>query len=324
MNNPVIKKLILKTCNASSIENSECVQELWSGYGTITRYTLNNSKWPSIIVKHISIPQKIKHPRNWNSDKGHNRKLKSYKVESAWYQFYATQCNNQCRIPHCLAVNKINDDVVIILEDLNTSGFNNRPENITWQEVNSCLHWLANFHATFMNKSPDKLWKVGTYWHLDTRPDELNTLTDTTLKKSAGKIDQMLKKSPFQTLVHGDAKLANFCFSPDGTSVAAVDFQYVGGGCGMKDIAYFIGSCYNEVECEQLENQILDTYFGYLKTALRNNQSPLDLNTLESNWRALYPVAWTDFHRFLKGWSPDHWKLTSYSERLAKETITNL
>jgi len=40
--------------------------------------------------------------------------------------------------------------------------------------------------------------------------------------------------------VHGDAKLANFCFSRDGKKVAAVDFQYVDGGCGMKDLSRII------------------------------------------------------------------------------------
>jgi len=38
----------------------------------------------------------------------------------------------------------------------------------------------------------------------------------------------------------------------------------------------------------------------------------------------LYSVAWTDFYRFLKGWSPGHWKIHSYSERLAHEVVSQL
>jgi len=37
--------------------------------------------------------------------------------------------------------------------------------------------------------------------------------------------------------------------------------------------------------------------------------------------RGLFPLAWTDFHRFLKGWSPGYWKINSYSERMAREVL---
>ena len=122
----------------------------------------------------------------------------------------------------------------------------------------------------------------------------------------------------FKTLVHGDAKLANFCFSETG-EVAGVDFQYVGGGCGMKDLAYFTGSCLSEEDCEQLEAKIIDTYFTYFHKANAKTH-----HELEQEWRGLYPVAWADFHRFLKGWSPEHWKINTYSERLTREVITQL
>jgi hypothetical protein len=45
---------------------------------------------------------------------------------------------------------------------------------------------------------------------------------------------------------------------------------------------------------------------------------------LEKEWRSLYRVAWADFHRFLKGWSPSHWKINSYSERITAEVIKSL
>jgi thiamine kinase-like enzyme len=174
---------------------------------------------------------------------------------------------------------------------------------------------LAKFHASYLGKTPDGLWEVGTYWHLETRPHELEVLADYKLKKAAALIDDKLNNCKYKTFVHGDAKLANFCFSPDG-QVAGVDFQYVGGGCGMKDVAYFIGSCLNESDCERLESQILDTYFEYLQDALTERN-----DALEREWRALYRVAWADFHRFLKGWSPGHWKINSYSERITAAVI---
>ena len=133
-----------------------------------------------------------------------------------------------------------------------------------------------------------------------------------------------MRAGRFQTFIHGDAKLANFCFSADATQVAAVDFQYVGGGCGMKDVAYFIGSCLYEDACEQHEAALLDVYFNALKDALESRGRDVDPHAIEQEWRALYPVAWTDFHRFMKGWSPGHWKIHSYSERLSRQVLAQL
>lgn len=61
------------------------------------------------------------------------------------------------------------------------------------------------------------------------------------------------------------------------------------------------------------------TYFGFLQKELKEENWEL-----EREWRSLYPVAWADFHRFLKGWSPGHWKINSYSERITAEVIKNL
>ena len=49
-----------------------------------------------------------------------------------------------------------------------------------------------------------------------------------------------------------------------------------------------------------------------------------DVHALEADWRALYPVAWTDFSRFLQGWSPGHWKLHRYTARLEREVLASL
>nr|WP_269523792.1 phosphotransferase [Coraliomargarita parva] len=302
------------------------IQSLWSGYGAILRYGLEGATQTSVIVKHVSPPESTAHPRGWNTDISHQRKLHSYEVETVWYRDYANCCGETCRVPHCLAVVRKGDEVVIVLEDLDAAGYPVRKSRVSDFELEACLSWLAYFHASFLGKVPTGLWPSGTYWHLETRPDELKVLAgeDPLLCRAAGAIDSKLKASPYQTLVHGDAKLANFCFSEDGSSVAAVDFQYVGGGCGMKDVAYFIGSCLSEDECADAEEALLDFYFVKLREALAISGKCVDTDALEADWRALYPVAWTDFHRFLKGWSPGHWKIHSYSERLARSVLTTL
>lgn len=315
---------ILKLCTgADRVHEVGVLQRLWSGYGSIVRYELEGAEMETVIVKHVSPPNAGSHPRGWNTDHSHQRKLRSYAVETAWYRDYANRCDGACRVPHCLSVESAGDEVVMVLEDLDAAGYPLRKAEVGEAELHACLHWLANFHARFLGYSPEGLWQRGTYWHLETRPDELQVLEqeDPGLYAAAEWIDGKLKSSRFQTVVHGDAKLANFCFADRGAEVAAVDFQYVGGGCGMQDVAYFIGSCLNEEECASAEEQLLEVYFTYLREAIQGLDGQCDIDGLESEWRELYPVAWTDFHRFLKGWSPGHWKINSYSERLAREVV---
>lgn len=322
--NEHFKQVTLQATGAQALIESETIQNLWSGYGKIVRCSLQGSERSSVVVKHVHWPDQNHHPRGWNTSLSHERKVKSYQVETAWYDRWASRCNSSCRIPHCYALETHGDEVFMVLEDLDAAGFAGRRAAVTQRGIEACLSWLAHFHAEFMGEQPDGLWETGTYWHLETRPEELEELNDTALKSAAAAMDQKLKNSPFQTFVHGDAKLANFCFSADGKRVAAVDFQYIGGGCGMKDVAYFIGSCLCEDECERQEKQLLDFYFGKLRTALSNRKKAIDTDALEADWRALYPVAWTDFFRFLQGWSPGHWKIHSYSERLAREVLAQL
>ncbi|WP_299548157.1 oxidoreductase family protein [Seonamhaeicola sp.] len=314
--NDYFKSVILQKTGASSLVEKDMIQELWSGYGKIIRVALEDSTLESVVIKHVQLPRHHHHPRGWNTNIGHQRKLKSYEVETTWYKQYSR--SSMARLPKCLAIERYQDEVLIVLEDLDKAGFPLRKHKVEWQDIDSCLKWLAQFHASYLGIVPNGLWEVGTYWHLNTRPQELEVLEDTALKNAAAAIDKQLNNCKFQTFVHGDSKLANFCFSENG-QVAGVDFQYVGGGCGMKDVAYFIGSCLHESDCERMEPKILDTYFNHLNKALGENNE-----ALENEWRPLYRVAWADFHRFLKGWSPGHWKINSYSERITSEVIKNL
>ncbi len=305
------KKYLLRTTASLDCKETEVIQSLWSGYGKISRYTLESALYDTVVVKNISLNNNQEHPRGWNTDIGHNRKVTSYEVETHWYKKWSTLCNDNCKIPTFIGSYKEANDQWIILEDLDTE-FPERKNQITLQEIKACLQWLANFHATFLNQKPNDLWPIGTYWHLDTRPDEFEKIEHEELKAKAHLIDEQLNNCKYQTIVHGDAKLANFCFSKDKQnmpSVAAVDFQYVGGGCGMKDMAYFLSSCLSGDELKTYEKELLDFYFSNLKNTPIQN---IDYNNLENEWRIMYPIACADFTRFLLGWMPNHQKVNPY------------
>jgi hypothetical protein len=215
------------------------------------------------------------------------------------------------------------------MEDLAEAGFTNTPIQANKKHLKASLYWLANFHARYMNTQADLLWEIGTYWHLETRLEEFKALKKSELKAFAQHIDTTLKQTTYQTIVHGDAKLANFCFNTKGDHCAAVDFQYVGQGCGMKDVALFMSSAIAPEACAQMEKWILNTYFTALKEALTHYQPKLDGYKLdgykvEQEWRPLFPVAWADFQRFIKGWSPNHYKINPYTELLTTKALTYL
>lgn len=313
-----LEDFVLQTTGAKGIGRTELIQPLWNGYGELLRIELEGARYSSVVLKHIQYPTEQKHPKGFHSEFSHNRKVRSYGVEFNWYKNYNPNLEGDStfRTARLLGMSHLDGVNALLLEDLICSGFSQTPKSIEWNQVQVVLKWLASFHAKFLGVSPKGLWSTGTYWHLATRPDELEALKreDSELWSMARDLDQALENCKYRTFVHGDAKLANFLFSEDFSSVAAVDFQYVGGGCGMKDVAYFIGSCMQEQEAEDREEDILDCYFEGIEKVLGSSSVVFD--ELEKEWRMMYLLAWADFYRFLKGWSPGHWKINSYGERL--------
>lgn len=327
-----LEELICRSTSASSCELGDVIQTLWSGYGAIHRASLElHGQEMSVIVKHVDISESRENRRGWSGDISHRRKVHSYEVETAFYETYASRCSERCPVPSLVGAREKEDGAgwIIVMTDLDAAGFDVRKSTVSKRDIQSCLRWLANFHGTFLHQVPEGLWPVGTYWHLETRPEELEIMERGPLKDAAAKIDERLNTAQFQTLVHGDAKLANFCFGSDSrrhesVSVAAVDFQYVGGGCGMKDVAYFISSCLNESDSESQQHALLDFYFQELELSLRDRPGDFAWPELEKEWRNLYAFAWADFCRFLAGWSPGHWKLNSYNDRVTQQVLDSL
>ena len=92
----------------------------------------------------------------------------------------------------------------------------------------------------------------------------------------------------------------------------------------MKDPAYFLGSCLGEEACEQREAELLELYFTALGGEMQRLGKAHDLAAVEDEWGTLFPLAWADFHRFLLGWSPGHWKLNGYSEHVVRGVVASL
>jgi len=315
---------IIEVTRAVRVESIDEIQPLWNNYGALLRLHLHGSpNHTSVILKHIQIPKTLNHPRGFENSFSNQRKIRSYQIERHWYNEYNKGIEkSDCPTPTYLDSWEEKSDTYLLLEDLNNRGFSSRPSSIEWDVIQVVIQWLASFHARFMHSSTNGLWEYGTYWHLGTRPDELNQIKGTRLHTMASFIDERLNSTKFQSIAHGDAKLANFCFNERGSQVAAVDFQYVGGGCGMKDLAYFISSCMRESEAARYHQQILQCYFEQLRVKLAWGTT--DFAELEKEWRALYPFAIADFQRFILGWSPSHYKNTSYTVHITTEIMDSI
>lgn len=289
------------------------VQTLWDGYGELVRVDVDGGDVESVIVKSVTPPAR---PKNTVSDA---RKRRSYEVEHTFYETFAARCPEACRVPRLYGARAGREkdmERLLVLEDLDAAGYAERRRHGDGKTFRRCLGWLAAFHATFLGAKPSGLWETGTYWHLATRREELGVV-DARIQALAPRIDAKLASCVHRTFVHGDAKLANFCFATDGgeATVAAVDFQYVGGGCGMKDVAYLLAG-------ERDEARALDAYFVELRRELAARG--IEPEPVEAEWRTLYPVACADFFRFLAGWAPGHFASDRRAQRVLEAVERHL
>lgn len=311
---------IARVAGARAVRHVEHIQSLWSGYGALHRVALDGGPRASVVVKWARPPAVA------DDAISDARKRRSYEVEAAFYRSWAPRCAGWCRTAELVADRAGRDEWLLVLEDLDGSGFGARRRHLGGDELDACLAWLAGLHARFLGEAPVGLWPEGSYWHLATRTGELAAIDDADLRAAAPVLDAALAGARFRTVIHGDAKEANFCFGRDGdrTAVAAVDFQYAGGGCGMRDVAYLLHGRADEPD-DGIAAAHLATYFDHLRRALaRREDGGPDAAAVEEEWRRLYPIARADFGRFLAGWAPSHWRADSRGQRFVRNVLASL
>lgn len=302
------------------IEIGDTLTSLWSGCGSIVECMLDAEP---CVIKAIKIPSHISHPKIKQSEFALKRKQQSYKVEYNFYRLYSAYLPTSAKSITCINAINDGDDYALVFKNFTQYGF----AQASSQHIKAILNWLAHFHAFSLNKPAKGLWQQGNYWHLSTRPDEFNKLKQSADKKSdiksaAHKIDKTLQASRYKTLIHGDAKLANFAAS-ELSEILAYDFQYVGAGVGVTDVMYFMTSCFNDEQLHKYADAHLSYYFSQFKSALGVYQPQINADDVITTWHSLWPLAWADFYRFLAGWSPDHFKINSYMMAQVNLTLSS-
>jgi hypothetical protein len=193
-------------------------------------------------------------------------------------------------------------------------------------QAKAALSWLAAFHAACWGADAEQLglWPEACYWHLATRQDELAEMGRDWrhLQAPAPELDRRLRESPWRTLCHGDFKTENLLFSSGsgGSSLqcAAYDFQYVGGGCGTKDVVYLLCSGVQArlLQAPAGEEALLRHYHsellaGLAATAAAPQGSGVGCPAAAARaveqysfevLRQEYRLAMCDYVRFMAGW----------------------
>ncbi len=307
---------IASTVGARSARRAGRIQSLWSGYGDLFRVVFDGGRVPGAVVKWA------RPPADAADDASSRRKRRSFDVETAFYRALAPRCDDSCRVAELYGAR--GDDGtgewLLVLEDLDASGFAMRSDEATGPALDAALRWLASFHARFLGEPLSGVWPTGSYWHLATRREELPAIVDPALRGAAAALAARLAAARFRTLLHGDAKDANFCYRAERTQAAAVDFQYPGHGAGIVDVAYLLYGRADE-PADGIDERALATYFAWLREAIDARGASVDVVALEAEWRALYPIARLDFCRFLAGWRPALWHSDRRGRRFVRDQL---
>lgn len=140
----------------SRIIKTELIQKLWSDYGQLLRVYIDNGK--SLIAKDIDLAPKDSHPRNWNTNASHQRKLKSYQVEINWYINSDKLRDKHSYFPKLISSLNQENKIIILLEDLDSAGYSKRISTPTINEIKLCINWLASFHAKGFAYKTQGIW----------------------------------------------------------------------------------------------------------------------------------------------------------------------
>ena len=261
----------------------------------------------------------------------------SYLNERAFYSSGAADVVVDPTLPRLFLAEGDDNTTCLVMADLRTR-YPRHPEVLSDPQTLAALQSLARFHAAFYANSKaarsasQRLFKRGTFWRYDAPgeaarnvarswPAALRWLESrgeassgprkwlaTRPARAAPAIHARLCEAKLShgTLLHGDWKAANLFFGVD-ASVAAVDFQFAGGGVGAQDVAYFLFPDFRRDIVGEREQELLDAYFDAFSEALA---ARVDAGSYKSYSRELfgkhYELARLDFFRHMlgKGWVP--------------------
>jgi aminoglycoside/choline kinase family phosphotransferase len=210
-----------------------------------------------------------------------------YEREVRFYQELADRV--KFRTPRCYhgAIDAETGHFVLLLEDLAPARNGERAAGCSLADAQLAIREIAKFHAAWWeNRQLAEMGWVRSFGTAATRqhlhelyqnswdpflekikPDLVETVLEIG-QRFGGKVMEVLDQfhAPPRTLVHNDYMLDNLFFGAQGDAVefAVVDWQFLTYGCGMLDVASFLGGNVSIEDRRAHETDLLRTYHSIL------------------------------------------------------------
>ena len=255
--------------------------------------------------------------------------------------------------------NPIDSSFALLLDDFSEENGWRQVVQTDLAQTKATLQALARMHAFFWlgQRRQDKtltealagsLWPIATYWDQAKQPaDQANRLSaifsrfvsdfgDPEVSKAAGRkdygavlasqverLEREVHRGEKQTIIHGDAKSANFFYKASSTEkqgldVGVIDFQWTGSGLCATDVAYAMWAC-PQAEVLDQEHQLVEFYHDQLSQELAELEPPGGAQAPTLNaFKAQYQAAFLDLCRVVLA---DHWSTVTPTTLAARAAM---
>lgn len=222
----------------------------------------------------------------------------TYVKEVSWYRELAAASGVAAPICHFADIADDDVDFVLILSDLAPARQGDQLAGLDLAALVPCIEAAARLHAHLWNDerltefpwlsrdNGDLIRALFPQLYAGFRERYATRLAPEVIDLGAGivaKLDAYLTREPAaRTIVHGDLRIDNILFAPDGDDCWLVDWQTLGRGSGATDLAYLIGTSI----ADPFERATADRpAFDHWISALRAAGVAPDAGTLWTDYR---------------------------------------
>ncbi|MBN8845272.1 MAG: phosphotransferase [Sphingomonadales bacterium] len=182
----------------------------------------------------------------------------TYVKEVSWYRELAAGSGVAAPLCHHAEIADDDVDFVLILSDLAPARQGDQLAGLGLTGLAPCIEAAAGLHALLWDDprldtlpwlardNSDVIRALFPQLYAGFRERYATRLDPEALDLGAGIIDRLdaylTRQTAARTIVHGDLRIDNILFAPDGDRCWLVDWQTLGRGSGATDLAYLVGT----------------------------------------------------------------------------------